>query len=63
MTWSTYHNQSEQYTIQADEAIRRKDLNRAVELYQLAAEQETRALDEVELNKSRTLGITAVSVV
>jgi len=61
MTWSTYHSQSEQYAIQAEESIRRKDFSRAAELYKLAAEQESLAFSEIDLTKARTLGITAVS--
>lgn len=45
----------------AEEAVRERDNIRAVELYRLAGEAETLALEALEPTKTRTIGITAVS--
>jgi hypothetical protein len=61
MTWATYHTQSENYANLAETAAKQGHFDRAVELYRLAAKQETLALGELDPNKHRTIGITAVS--
>ncbi len=61
MSWTLHHSQSEHYASLAEEALRQKDRDRALELYQLAAREEVSALETLELTKARTIGITAVS--
>lgn len=58
-----HHTQSEGYANQAEELRRRHESDRAAELYRLAAEAEANALNNLDPGKTRTLGITAVSVV
>ena len=62
-SWLHYHAQSEKYTTQAQESLWQKDLERSAQLYSLAAESERLALESLDRNKTRTLGITAVSAV
>ena len=61
MSWIEHHSKSEQYAGDAEIALRNQDLKRAQELYRLAAEYETRALQYLDQSKMRTLSITAVS--
>lgn len=63
MTWSRYHTQSEQLANEAESEERLGNIERATELYDLAAAAELCALDEADITKSRTVGITAVSAV
>ncbi|MDG2989935.1 hypothetical protein L3556_03150 [Candidatus Synechococcus calcipolaris G9] len=63
MSWLLHHTRSEEYVSQAEQFSRQREINRAVELYRLAAEAETRALDNLDVSKARTIGITAVSAV
>ena len=63
MGWLEYHRQSEQLASNAEVTAHRGDSARARELYIEAAQAEEKALQEVELAKSRTYGITAVSAV
>jgi hypothetical protein len=63
MTWALHHEESERYAGLAEEAMRQQDVRRAVELYRLAAQGETQALESLEPDKVRTIGITAVSAV
>ena len=63
MTWSDWHDQSEQLAAAAELAHREGESTRAAELYGQAAEAEEKALDQVELSRARTFGITAVSAV
>ena len=53
--------QSENLAGLAEVALRQHDVQRAVELYKLAAQQETLAINFIDPSKVRTLGITAVS--
>lgn len=61
MSWAMHHIESERYASLAEEAIQRRDSDRAVELYRLAAASEVRALDDLDPGKKRTIGITTVS--
>ena len=63
MSWLVHHTRSEEYANHAAEHLRRNELPNAVELYQLAAEAEARALDSLAPDKMRTFGITAISAV
>ncbi len=63
MTWAELHAESEHLAIEAQLALRARNAGRAVELYRRAAEVERRALDQVDVSKARTRGITAVSAV
>ena len=62
MSWVLYHSESERFASAAEMSAKRGEHDRAVELYKLAAEAEARSLNEVDPKKSRTLGVTAVSV-
>lgn len=61
MTWSKWHTESERLASEAEFESRRKEMDAARVLYGKAAEAENLALFEVDPNKTRTLGITAVS--
>ena len=61
MSWLAHHTRSEEYASQAEELYRRHEDGRSAELYRLAAEAEIAAIDDLDHNKARTLGITAVS--
>lgn len=61
MSWSQWHAESERLASEAEFEARRKDITAARVLYGKAADAENQALLEVDHNKSRTLGITAVS--
>jgi hypothetical protein len=63
MGWSEYHASSEEYAKQAEQLSRQGETDRAVELYNLAAKAEIKALSNLEPGKSRIMGITAVSAV
>lgn len=63
MTWLEHHSRSERFASEAEAASNRGKRALAQELYAKAAEAEERALKEVDLAKSRTYGITAVSAV
>jgi hypothetical protein len=63
MSWLVYHTRSEEYASEAEKFYRQRENVRAAELYRLAAEAENHALDNLDPGKTRTLGITAVSVV
>jgi hypothetical protein len=63
MSWLVHHTRSEGYASQAEELRRRHERDLAAELYRLAADAEEHALDNVNLSKTRTIGITAVSAV
>jgi hypothetical protein len=63
MTWADLHTESERLAIEAELALRARDAGQAVELYRRAAEVERRALDQLDVSKARTRGITAVSAV
>jgi hypothetical protein len=61
MSWAEHHARSEEFASMAEVAYHQQEVGRSVELYQSAAEQETLALEELDQNKARTLGITTVS--
>lgn len=61
MTWSVHHGQSEKLADAAHHALRQGEVERATELFEYAAMAETLALKELDGDKPRTLGITAVS--
>ncbi len=61
MSWATHHSQSEKFASQAEAALKKGDRARAIELYRLSAEEEERALNELDHSKTRTLGITIIS--
>jgi hypothetical protein len=61
MSWAEHHKQSEFYASEAELAFKKGESEQASELYRLAAEAETLALNELDTKKNRTIGITAVS--
>jgi len=63
MTWAELHGESERLAIEAQIALRARNAGQAMQLYKRAAEIERRALDELDVSKPRTRGITAVSAV
>lgn len=63
MTWSELHTESERFAIEADLALRSRNPGKAIELYKRAAEIERQALDQLDVSKARTRGITAISAV
>ena len=63
MTWVELHAESERFAIEAQLAFRARNIQQALDLYRLAAESERRALDQLDVSKVRTRGITAVSAV
>ena len=63
MSWLTFHRRSEEHASAAEKAARDGDLSRASALLEKAAEAEGLAFDELDRDKPRTRGITAVSAV
>lgn len=63
MTWVELHSESERLAIEAQLALNARTVSRATELYKRAAELEQKALDQLDVSKTRTRGITAVSAV
>ncbi|HJV81328.1 hypothetical protein [Noviherbaspirillum sp.] len=63
MTWAELHAESERLAIEASLALRARNLSLATDLYKRAAEFERQALDQLDISKARTRGITAVSAV
>lgn len=63
MTWAKLHTESERFAIEAQLALRARDIGKAYELYKRAAEHEQKALTKLDASKVRTRGITAVSAV
>ena len=63
MSWSELHAQSEKLATEAHLALRSGRARDAQNLYLQAAELERKALDLLDVTKSRTRGITAVSAV
>jgi hypothetical protein len=63
MTWAELHAESERLAIEAQLAMRDRKTEQATTLYKQAAERERQALDQVDMSKARTRGITAVSAV
>ena len=63
MTWIEHHRKSERHAADAEVAYHLHERNRAQELYAKAAEAEEQALRALDPSKTRTYGISAVSVV
>lgn len=63
MTWAELHGESERLAIEAQLALRARNTGQAIQLYKQAAEIERRALNQLDVSKVRTRGITAVSAV
>ena len=63
MTWAQLHADSERLAIEAQLAARARDMARAIDLYKRAGDLERQALDQLDVSKTRTRGITAVSAV
>ena len=63
MTWLEHHRQSEQFAGEAEIAQRFGDPANARELFRKAGDAEIRAIGDLEPDKPRTYGITAVSAV
>ena len=61
MSWLQYHQESEQLAYEAEIAAHRGNIIQAREIYLKAAQAEEKALGELESDKPRTYGITAVS--
>lgn len=63
MSWVDFHEQAERFAIEAELAMQARKLEDAIGLYKQAAEFERKALDQVDVSKPRTRGVTAVSAV
>ncbi|MFI5338602.1 MAG: hypothetical protein ACHQ7N_02030 [Candidatus Methylomirabilales bacterium] len=63
MTWAEHHDRGERLAAEAEVAARHGDPSHATALYLQAAEAELLALNDLDPEKVRTLGITAVSAV
>lgn len=63
MTWAELHTESERLAIEAQLALKEHNIENAIILYGQAAEVERKALDQIDVSKVRTRGITAVSAV
>ena len=63
MSWTELHTKSEQLAIEAQSALKARNTEQALDLYRRAAEVERLALDQLDVSKVRTRGITAVSAV
>lgn len=63
MTWNDHHSNSERLSADAELSRRSGDNAKAVELYRESAGEELLAFDALDLNKTRTRGVTAVSAV
>ena len=63
MTWAELHTESERLAIEAQLALRARNTGQAIDLYRQAAEIERQALEQIDVSKVRTRGITAVSAV
>lgn len=63
MTWADFHKESERLAIEAQIALQSRNTKKAFDLYRQAAEVERKALDQLDVTKERTRGITAVSAV
>jgi len=63
MSWISFHKLSEDLASRAHVAMRFGELQQAYNLFREAAKAEENALRAIDPNKTRTLGITAVSAV
>ena len=63
MSWNDHHSLSEKLAVEAEVARRSGQPETAEELYRKAAAEEAAALDDIQGDKARTRGVTAVSAV
>jgi hypothetical protein len=63
MSWKEHHSQSAELASQAQVLKWQGELDAAKQYYAMAAKAESEALNAIAPEKSRTLGITAVSAV
>ena len=63
MSWIEHHEVSERLASDAQAALREGRKQDALELYARAADEEMSALGSLDVSKTRTLGISAVSAV
>jgi len=63
MSWKEYHKKSEELAINAELELKKGNKNIAYSYYEQAANYELKALYNINPDKSRTLGITLISVV
>jgi hypothetical protein len=63
VTWLSWHERSERLASDAHTHARLGDHERALSLFAAAAEAESHALEELDVSKVRTVGITTVSAV
>jgi len=63
MSWAAQHGRSEELASSAEVAARNGEAAQAEQLYRAAADAEEEAFRDLDPNKARTRGITAVSVV
>jgi hypothetical protein len=63
MTWNSHHTASEKLAIEAEVARQEGNYDRAHELYRQASLEEAQAFAALTVDKQRTRGVTAVSVV
>lgn len=63
MIWAELHAESERLAIEAQLALKARSTEQAIGLYRQAAEIERKALDQIDVSKVRTRGVTAVSAV
>ncbi|MDM8523220.1 hypothetical protein QUF80_07605 [Desulfococcaceae bacterium HSG8] len=61
MSWIKHHSKSEEYASHAEIAARHGDEIGAAKLYHRAAREELADLNCLDINKKRTIGITAIS--
>ena len=61
MTWAEHHRKSEELASLATILVRQGQTTEAISYYRLAAEAEAAALENLDVSKNRTLGITVVS--
>ena len=61
MTWAEHHRKSEELASLATILARQGQTAEAIRYYRLAAEAEATALENLDVSKNRTLGITVVS--
>ena len=61
MSWIEHHESSERLASQAETAVRENRRDEALALYARAADAEERAIADLDLSKTRTFGVSAVS--
>lgn len=61
MSWLKHHTLSEEYASKADDLYRQQEFTNAATFYCLAADEEVKALENLDVSKIRTIGITVVS--